>query len=77
MESRNGQKKNGGGVPMVTTSLIQESLKGIHYPASKSELIKTAQGNNASKDVMDILNKLPDQSYPSPVDVNKAVSHVE
>ncbi|HNY64014.1 MAG TPA: DUF2795 domain-containing protein [Deltaproteobacteria bacterium] len=62
---------------MVTTSLIQESLKGIHYPANKSDLLKTAQGNNASQDVMDILNKLPDQSYPSPVDVNKAVSRVD
>jgi hypothetical protein len=62
---------------MVTTSLIQKSLKGIHYPANKSDLMKTAKSNNASQDVMDILKKLPDQSFPSPIDVNKAIGDIE
>lgn len=62
---------------MVSTGELQQYLHGIHYPASKNDLMKTAQGNKAPKDVMDLIGKLPDQSYPSPVDVNKAVGRVD
>lgn len=62
---------------MVSTGELQQYLHGIHYPASKNDLKKTAQGNNAPKDVMDLIGKLPDQSYPSPVDVNKAVGSID
>jgi hypothetical protein len=62
---------------MVSTGELQQYLHGIHYPANKSDLMKTAQGNKAPQDVMDLINKLPDQSYPSPADVNKAVGKIE
>jgi hypothetical protein len=62
---------------MVSTGELQQYLHGIHYPASKNDLKKTAQGNKAPQDVMDLINKLPDQSYPSPVDVNKAVGGID
>lgn len=62
---------------MVSTGQLQQYLHGIHYPASKNDLMKTAQSNKAPKDVMDLIGKLPDQKYPSPVDVNKAVGGID
>jgi hypothetical protein len=62
---------------MVSTGELQQYLHGIHYPAKKDDLMKTARGNNAPQDVMDLIDKLPDQSFPSPADVNKAVGKIE
>jgi uncharacterized membrane protein YgcG len=50
---------------------VQKALKGMDYPAKKEELIKQAKNNNASKEVMDVLEKLPDKKYGNAVDVSK------
>lgn len=62
---------------MVSTGELQQYLHGIHYPANKNDLMKTAQGNNAPRDVMELIDRLPDRKYPSPVDVNKAVGKID
>lgn len=61
---------------MVSTGELQQYLHGIHYPANKNDLVKTAEGNHAPQDVMDLIDQLPDKDYPSPVDVNKAVGKI-
>ncbi len=58
---------------MVSTGEIQQFLHGMGYPARKNDLVKKAQSNNAPSDVIDMLNRLPDQDFNSPVDVNKAI----
>ncbi|MFA5652991.1 MAG: DUF2795 domain-containing protein [Desulfomonilia bacterium] len=45
----------------------------MDYPARRNDLVKKAQSNNAPGDVIDMLSKLPDQDFNSPVDVNKAI----
>ena len=57
---------------------IQKELKGVDCPASKQDLIDHAKsGSGGNKEVMDILKKLPDKKYNSPIDVTKAVGNQE
>ncbi len=53
---------------------IQQHLVGVDYPAQKSDLIKAAQKNSASDEVLSDLRNLPDQEYGSPTDVMEALS---
>jgi hypothetical protein len=62
------------GVGGKSPSNVQTYLKGVSYPASKNDLIRTAKANGASPDVMGILNGLGDQEFGGPQDVMKAYS---
>jgi hypothetical protein len=52
---------------------VQRYLEGIDYPASKEKLIQTAQDNDASQDVFETLNNLPDREYESPTEVSMEI----
>jgi len=39
---------------------VTHHLKGIHFPAKKQDLVKQAKKNGAEKDIMDVLNGMPD-----------------
>ncbi len=56
---------------------IQKALKGMDYPAKKEDLLKHAKGQNAPKDVISVLNRMPEQEYNSAVDVSKALHEAE
>lgn len=53
---------------------VQKALGGISYPATKDQLIEHARGANASRDVLDALQQIPDQEYDGPNEVSKAVA---
>jgi hypothetical protein len=53
---------------------VQKALGGVSYPASKDQLIEHARGKNASKDILDALQSIPDQEYDGPNEVSKAVA---
>jgi hypothetical protein len=53
---------------------VQRALGGASYPASKDQLIEHARGKNASKDILDALQNIPDQRYDGPDEVSKAVT---
>jgi hypothetical protein len=48
---------------------LEKSLNGIPYPASKQELINYAKAKSATKDVVGLLNSLPDRQYANMEDV--------
>lgn len=50
---------------------VQKSLKDIDYPVKKKELVQHAKKHGASKEVMEILDNLPDKEYTSPTEVSK------
>ena len=60
-------------IPNASTpeAVVQSALKGIHYPASKQDLIKTAQSNNAPETILSKVRALPDQEYSGPQDVQR------
>lgn len=53
---------------------VQKSLKNMDYPAKKQDLIEHAKKNNASKEVMEVLQSLPEKEYTNAADVSKEFS---
>ena len=55
-----------------TATEIEKALKGINFPASKQDLVQKAKQNNASQDVIQTIQNLPQDRFNSPTDVQKA-----
>jgi hypothetical protein len=49
----------------------------MHYPAEKNKLVTNAQDKDAPNDVMDLINKLPEKTYNSPIDITKEIGKIE
>jgi Protein of unknown function (DUF2795) len=57
---------------------IQKHLKGVDYPADKQELIKHARQQKADREVLSLLEKLPDdEEFSSPTELNKALGEID
>ncbi len=52
---------------------VQKHLKGMSYPASKDDLVSTAERNGAGGEVLEQLRNLGEDSFDSPADVMKAL----
>ena len=52
---------------------VEKYLKGVDYPANKTDLVKKAQQNRAPDDIIRTLQQLPPSSFNRPTDVMKAV----
>jgi hypothetical protein len=52
---------------------VQKALAGIDYPASKSDVLDCAKGNGADDGLIDDLEKLPDDEFSGPDQVEKAL----
>lgn len=61
----------------VSPAQIEKHLGGIDYPASKQKLVQHAREQNAPEEVMQVLDRLPEQEYGSPADVAKGVGQAE
>lgn len=53
---------------------IQKHLKGVEYPASKEDLLSTAEDNGAPDDVIDQLEGLDQDSFDGPDEVMEAIA---
>jgi hypothetical protein len=53
---------------------VQKFLSGIHYPATKQQLIEHARSNRADDEALAALNDIPDQEYSGPNEVSRAVA---
>lgn len=56
---------------------LQKYLKGVDYPASKADILKTAQEHGADENLCAILERLPDEEFKTPAAVSKAVGQLE
>jgi hypothetical protein len=61
----------------VSPAIVEKYLAGMHYPAEKQKLISNAQNKEAPSDVLDLINKLPDKTYKSPIDITKEIGKIE
>jgi hypothetical protein len=75
MAERSGGMSQSG--KRVSPVEMQKHLKGVNYPASKDDLVKRAQGNQASDEIVQKIRMLPGNSYNSPKDVMKALGQTE
>lgn len=64
--ARGGGKPGGGSVANVA-----HSLKGVGFPATKSDLLNQARKNHAERAVLDIVEAMPDQDYGTMTEVMK------
>ncbi|KIE05571.1 Uncharacterized protein NF27_DP01150 [Candidatus Jidaibacter acanthamoeba] len=75
-----GKKTSEGGrgdPEKASPAAVERYLKGIHYPAGKADLEKTAKKNGAPSDVLNVLSRFDDKEYKSPIDIAKEVGNVE
>ena len=52
---------------------VQKHLKGISYPASKDDLVSTAQQSGADDELVGQLRGLDKDEFESPADVMQAL----
>jgi len=52
---------------------VQKHLSGIDYPASKDEVIATAESNGAPQEIIDALQQMEGTQYDGPDDVQAAL----
>ena len=52
---------------------IMKFAKGVKFPTSKQDLVSAFKNNNAPKEVISVLDKLPDKNYNSPQDLISAL----
>lgn len=64
------------GIYANKSSSSSEILKGIDYLAKKQDLIEHAKKNNASNEVLEDLNKIPDKEYTNAADVSREFTGV-
>lgn len=53
---------------------VQKVLGGIDYPASRDDIVRTAEQAGASDDVLEALRGIPDKNYDGPTAVSAAVA---
>ncbi|SPL98565.1 unnamed protein product [[Actinomadura] parvosata subsp. kistnae] len=53
---------------------LQKHLSGVDYPASKDDLVQAARDHNASDDIVQALENMPDRQYDGPNAVSEAVT---
>ncbi|MGZ7119991.1 MAG: DUF2795 domain-containing protein [Methanobacterium sp.] len=52
-------------------------IKDINFPADKKEIIQHAKNENAKHDVIDTLEKLPNQEFKSTQELKKILGFIE
>ncbi len=52
---------------------VQKHLKGMSYPASKDDLLSTAEGNGADEELMEQLRGMKRNEFSGPDDVMEAL----
>jgi hypothetical protein len=61
----------------INPAQVEKWLKGLSFPASKTDVISCAERNGADKQMRETLERLPDQRYERVTDVSKAISSLE
>lgn len=58
---------------------IMKHIKGLHFPATKQEIIENAKKAPGpdTDEVINVLEKIPDGEYGTPPEILKAVGKVE
>ena len=52
---------------------LQKHLKGVDYPASKQELVSTAESNGAPQEIIETLQSIGQEQFDGPNAVQAAL----
>jgi hypothetical protein len=61
----------------VLPAQLAHYLKGVEFPASKRDLKADARKNQAPRDILNFIDKLPEEQYRTMAEVMKAVGEIE
>jgi hypothetical protein len=56
---------------------VQKALAGIAYPTTREQLVETARAHHADREIVELIDRLPDTSYKSPAAVSKAIAQLQ
>lgn len=56
---------------------VQKFLSGMHYPASKDEIVDHAKSNGADEKVIQTLQQMPDDDFETAADVSQAIGRIQ
>jgi len=62
---------------VVSPTRVQDFLIDADYPAEKEDLINYAEENAADEEILDVLQRIPDDTYETPADVGEAVADLD
>ncbi len=65
------------GVGGESPANVQKYLKGVDYPARKRDLVDQAKKNAAPDEVVQVIQRFPDQEFGGPQDVMKAYGEIK
>ncbi len=60
-------------MPNVSPKEVEKHLKGVDYPAKKTDLIKKAQQEGANEQIIKALQQMPGEVFNKPTDVTRAI----
>lgn len=55
---------------------VQKYLRDVDYPASKQDLLDQARRNSAPQDVLDTIERLPEDRFGGPQEVMKGYGQI-
>lgn len=58
----------------VTGVQLQEYLAGLDYPVSREDLIRWAQENGASTELLQMLRALPAEQFNDPAELHESLA---
>jgi hypothetical protein len=61
----------------ISPAIVEKYLAGMHFPAEKKKLVDNAQNKDAPSDVINLIKKLPDKTYISPIDITKEMGRIK
>ncbi len=61
---------------LVSTAAIAQSLRGLSFPCTKQECVTHARKRSAPREVVDLLERMPDRRFASMADVWSAIGDV-
>ena len=50
---------------------VQKFFGGLDYPVGKEDILERAKSEGADENVMEALERIPDEEYSSPVEVSR------
>jgi hypothetical protein len=56
---------------------VQKFLGGLDYPVGKQDILDKARSEGADDNVMEALERIPDEEYASPVDISRQIGKLE
>jgi hypothetical protein len=56
---------------------VQKYLRDVEYPASKEDLLQQAKRNSAPQEILDTIERLPEDQFGGPQEVMKGYGEIE